>query len=350
MLYRIELCFNQKLTPRKFRGEYRNLREESEKKNILLLNELQEEKKLREQAEHLRWEERAGRTTAEKELRVLLENKREEEGGGYTFDPIGYVESCYIHCQGAPRQPGITPLAKGRIQISNSVSPTAFDDLTTFSHIWVIFVFHLNTNLNVLTKSKNEKGFTFPAKIRPPRMKGGKTGLFATRTPHRPNPIGLSVVKVERIYTENKKHYIEISNMDLVDGTPVLDIKPYLPSFDYVHNATVPSYKAEQDYRTVEFTQEALDCLSTLQNKFKFYTSIDSIRSAIEEILSVDVSRRPEYLLNHFCFDQLSIYFNVKENHVIVQKILLQKEDPNGTSGHQLLSDSSSTPLSPSKD
>ena len=72
-------------------------------------------------------------------------------------------------------------------------------------------------------------------------------------SPHRPNPIGLSVVKLERVYVENHKRYIEISSiensflfysldMDLVDGTPVLDIKPYLPSYDYIKDAVVPKY------------------------------------------------------------------------------------------------------------
>lgn len=63
---------------------------------------------------------------------------------------------------GTPRQPGITPLSKGRIELSPYISYEAFDDLCTFSHIWILFVFHLNTNLNVLEKSKNDHGWTFP--------------------------------------------------------------------------------------------------------------------------------------------------------------------------------------------
>lgn len=67
-----------------------------------------------------------------------------------------------IHPIGTPRQPGITPLSKGRIELSPYISYEAFDDLCTFSHIWILFVFHLNTNLNVLEKSKNDHGWTFP--------------------------------------------------------------------------------------------------------------------------------------------------------------------------------------------
>ena len=98
-----------------------------------------------------------------KELRKVIEGQRkEEDGDGYVFNPIGFARSCYVHCQGVPRQPGLVPNARSRIEIEEWVPPPAFDDLTQFSHIWVLFVFHMNTNLSTLHRSITEKGFTFP--------------------------------------------------------------------------------------------------------------------------------------------------------------------------------------------
>ena len=84
------------------------------------------------------------------------------EGDGYQFKPIAYARSCYVHCQGVPRQPGLVPLARSRIEIEEWVPPPTFDDLSSYSHIWIIFVFHMNTNISTLQKSQQEKGVTFP--------------------------------------------------------------------------------------------------------------------------------------------------------------------------------------------
>ena len=90
--------------------------------------------------------------------------RREEDGNGYVFNPIGFARSCYVHCQGVPRQPGLAPNARSRIDIEEWVPPPAFDDLTQYSHIWVLFVFHMNTNVSTLHRSTTEKGFTFPVR------------------------------------------------------------------------------------------------------------------------------------------------------------------------------------------
>ncbi len=90
--------------------------------------------------------------------------------------------------------------------------------LAEFSHIWVIFHFHKNTNL------------TFQSKVHPPRLAGKSTGVFATRSPHRPNPVGLSVAKIEGIQDSR----ILLSGLDIIDETPVFDIKPYLPSIEAI--------------------------------------------------------------------------------------------------------------------
>ena len=100
-------------------------------------------------------------------------------------------------------------------------------------------IFHENTNLHTATGSL-PPGKTYTAKIAPPVLGGKKVGVFATRTPHRPNPIGLSVVRLDSISTS--PNAIHISGVDLVNGTPVIDIKPYVPSYDSVPGATSPEW------------------------------------------------------------------------------------------------------------
>lgn len=125
----------------------------------------------------------------------------------------------------------------------------ALEGLGGFTHLWVVFVFHQNTN----------KGFK--AKVHPPRLAGEKAGVFATRSPHRPNPIGLSVVKIEKIEGTN----VFVSGIDLVDGTPVLDLKPYIPSADRVAEARGSWTDTRQErFLSVTFAPEALTQIQAL--------------------------------------------------------------------------------------
>jgi tRNA-Thr(GGU) m(6)t(6)A37 methyltransferase TsaA len=90
------------------------------------------------------------------------------------------------------------------------------DGLSDFSHVWLVFVFHANND-------SEDVGTHTKAKIRPPRLLGKKLGMFATRTPHRVNPIGLTVCRLDRIEGST----IHLSGVDVIDGTPILDVKPY---------------------------------------------------------------------------------------------------------------------------
>jgi tRNA-Thr(GGU) m(6)t(6)A37 methyltransferase TsaA len=108
------------------------------------------------------------------------------------------------------------------LRFENQVQPEiSLQGLEGYSHLWVIFGFHLN------------KVSRFHAKVHPPRLEGQSMGLFATRTPHRPNPLGLSLVTIKRVTPEG----IEIAGADLADGTPVYDVKPYLPEIEAIANA-----------------------------------------------------------------------------------------------------------------
>lgn len=142
----------------------------------------------------------------------------------FSFPTIGIVHSCFKEKFGIPRQPGLVPLAEAEIEI---LPP--FDDIQAFaglegtSHLWVQFVFHAN------------KRGEWKTKVKPPRLGGNKTlGVFATRSPTRPAPIGLSVVRLRGVIEREGKVFVQISGVDLLEGTPVLDIKPYVPYVDCV--------------------------------------------------------------------------------------------------------------------
>lgn len=125
---------------------------------------------------------------------------------------IGTIHTPYKDRYAAPRQPRAdSRYAEGTITLIKGMNfEQALDDLDGFEKIWLVYLFHRNPNWN--------------AKVQTPRGKG-KRGVFATRSPHRPNPIGLSLVDL----LEVKGLQLRVGNVDLLDGTPILDIKPYLP-------------------------------------------------------------------------------------------------------------------------
>jgi len=136
--------------------------------------------------------------------------------------PIGRVESCFGEKFGTPRQSGIVPGALGRVVFSSEVDRGACRGLEEFSHVWIVFLFDQVGESQVRWL------------VRPPRLGGNeKKGVFATRSPFRPNRIGLSLVKLEAV----GDGFLEVSGLDLVDGTPVLDIKPYLPYVESIPEA-----------------------------------------------------------------------------------------------------------------
>lgn len=140
----------------------------------------------------------------------------------FRFQPIGVVRSPYREKFGTPRQPGLVSAALGEITLLPPFNdPDCVRGLDSFSHLWVHFVFHACL----------ESGWK--PTVRPPRLGGNaRVGVFASRSNFRPNPIGQSLVKLEEIAWPNNKPVLQISGFDLLDGTPVLDIKPYLPWAD----------------------------------------------------------------------------------------------------------------------
>lgn len=158
----------------------------------------------------------------------------------------------------------------------NHVNADSLDGLEEFSHIWLIFVFHKSTHSKLKSK------------VKPPRLNGEKKGIFATRTPHRYNPVGLSLCKIVKI--DGKK--ILVSGIDLIDETPILDIKPYHPA-DCLNEFSMPGYIKNPIYiYDVEFHEYALERVRVIKEKYplKFYTPDENWVEIIREVLSQDPS------------------------------------------------------------
>ncbi|MBI4347146.1 MAG: tRNA (N6-threonylcarbamoyladenosine(37)-N6)-methyltransferase TrmO [Elusimicrobia bacterium] len=137
--------------------------------------------------------------------------------------PIGILRSCFKEKFGTPRQPHVAPGAMATLTIAGDHKPEqSLAGLDGFSHVWLVSWFHLNTNKRPLPK------------VHPPRLRGGTVGLFASRSPHRPNPIGLSLARLVRVDGAT----LHLAGIDLVDGTPILDVKPYIPECDAAPDAS----------------------------------------------------------------------------------------------------------------
>ena len=155
-----------------------------------------------------------------------------DEHGAYCFQPIGFIESCFPGCRGAPRQGALAPLTRAKLKLRPEIQPCALDGIKEWSHVWVTFVFHKNRKSGKKAGSNGMRSVKF--KIEPPKHTS-KVGIFATRSPHRVNPIGQTIARVTRVEGRS----LELRGVDLVDGTPVLDIKPYVPAYESIPDATM---------------------------------------------------------------------------------------------------------------
>ena len=163
---------------------------------------------------------------------------------GYRMAPIAILRSAFPEKFGIPRQSGLVPELRAEIVFAPAYrDPSALRGLEGFSHLWLIWVF-----------SKAARS-TWSPTVRPPRLGGNeRMGVFATRSPFRPNPIGLSSVRLEGIDLHGPDGpVLHVSGADLLDGTPILDIKPYLPYTDAHPDAAEGFTARHQDYTlTVE--------------------------------------------------------------------------------------------------
>ncbi|WP_350446858.1 tRNA (N6-threonylcarbamoyladenosine(37)-N6)-methyltransferase TrmO [Pseudomonas solani] len=162
----------------------------------------------------------------------------------YSVSPVGIVRSCFKEKFAIPRQPHLAPAARGVLELLPPFdSGDAVQGLEEVSHVWLLFLFH---------QALEDKP---RLKVRPPRLGGNRSlGVFATRSTHRPNSIGQSVVKLDKV----EPGRLWLSGIDLLDGTPVLDIKPYVPYVDRQDGATNRIAEAAPEPIPVEWEEAAL--------------------------------------------------------------------------------------------
>ncbi len=192
---------------------------------------------------------------------------------------IGEVRSCFPDKFGVPRQPSLCPHATGHIQLHSPWNDAdAFRGIETFSHLWITFLFH---------QVPAERPPS--ALVRPPRLGGNeRVGVFASRSPFRPGRIGLSLVRNHGVTHEEGILRLTIGELDLVDGTPVLDIKPFLPWCDAPEAATGAWANEPPPPRLeVSFSQVAEARLEALTDQYP------NLRALIREVLCQDP--RPAY-------------------------------------------------------
>lgn len=228
----------------------------------------------------LRLEERRGRTRAEVSLRNLKKQALSPPEG-LVVRRIGVVRSPFVKRAGTPRQGLVCPSSRGKVvlQRGGNVVAAALDGLDRYSHAWLLFEFHANTD---------DPTRRVASKVCPPRGYGERVGWLATRSPHRTNPVGLSLVSIEGVDLE--KLEIMISALDLCDGTPIFDIKPYVP-WDAPPQCRVPEWvDADDALARCSWTPEADEGLrrhSELLGEF-YANDVTAARRTITELLLQD--------------------------------------------------------------
>lgn len=189
------------------------------------------------------------------------------------IEPIGILRTCFGGKFGVPRQPGLCPSAWGVLEFTEKYrSLEAVRGLGGFSHVWLIFGFHETA----------EQGW-HPT-VRPPRLGGNeRVGVFASRSTFRPNGLGLSLVKLDRVELVardgSQPPLIHVSGVDLIDGTPIYDVKPYLAYAESVPDASCGYASEEIPRLRVEIEPTALADFEGLDVRSQ---------QVIREVLSLD--------------------------------------------------------------
>lgn len=242
----------------------------------------------------------------------------------FQIHPIGHLRSCFPDKFGVPRQAGVVEEIPGTIELLAPYSdPAAVDGLSEFSHLWLLWQFH-----QVVATG-------WRPRVRPPRLGGNSSlGVFATRSPFRPNRLGLSLVTLETVVIEQGRARLNIRGADLVDGTPIFDIKPFIAYADTPAGARCGfAETAPQPRLHVKFQDEARETI----------VALSGARGAanlclIEHVLSLDP--RPAYraatdnrrYANRF-FD-FEVFWGITDGILIVETArpypgAVTDEDPN---------------------
>ena len=212
---------------------------------------------------------------------------------------IGRIHTDFVTKFGVPRQSGLVPELMGKIVLEPEYrNPDAFRGLEEFSHLWLVWEF-----------SEAVRPEWSPT-VRPPRLGGNqRVGVFATRSPFRPNPIGLSCVKLEQIdLRDSRKPVIWVSGVDMMDGTPIYDIKPYLPYADSHSGAKGGFTDGTQVRRVkVEFPEELVAASEISGEK------LQALRGVLEQDPRPRYQKDPERIYG-MSFGEYEVKFTVQEN------------------------------------
>ncbi|MGR6860937.1 tRNA (N6-threonylcarbamoyladenosine(37)-N6)-methyltransferase TrmO [Aliivibrio salmonicida] len=227
----------------------------------------------------------------------------------YHIDPVGFIQSPYKEKFAVPRQPRLAPSATSRLKlVGDANSPEAVRGIEQFSHLWLLFLFDQNLDAG------------WRPTVRPPRLGGNeRIGVFASRATFRPNGIGMSAVELKGVVQEGNQTYLELGSVDLVDNTPIIDIKPYIPYSDSIPEALGGFAEKEPNVLDVYLSIEAQKSLVSHPQK-------SHIEAVIKEVLGQDP--RPaykkgkadtkEYAVNLF---DLNVKFIVDSNSITVTAI-----------------------------
>lgn len=228
-----------------------------------------------------------------------------------TLEPIGVIHSPFKEKFSVPRQPGLIKHASMELELYAPYNhPDSVRELSQYTHLWLLFIFHQHQDAK------------WRPLIRPPRLGGNKKiGVFASRSSYRPNPIGMSAVELRNIKANNHSVTLELTVADLVDGTPVVDIKPYIPYSDVIPHAYGGMAHQTPEQLPVHFSSDALKIIHHHQTQYP------ELKLFITEVLAQDP--RPAYKkhnddnklygVNLYSFD---VKWRIENNEVYVERII----------------------------
>lgn len=229
------------------------------------------------------------------------------------INPIGIIRSPYSEKFAVPRQPNLVSAGQGELHLLAPYNdPNSVKGLEQFSHLWLLFLFH---------HIEPEK---WRLTVRPPRLGGNKTlGVFATRSPFRPNHIGLSAVELKDITVVKKQVILKLGSLDLVDGTPIIDIKPYIPYCDSYPQAKASyAQTVPETVLTVTFSPFVQQFLERQKQDYP------QLATLISQVISQDP--RPAYKRKDKTEQEFGLtlyHFNIKgriiNQHAIVDQITI---------------------------